>query len=295
MAINPYINVVSQQAKDMHADIIIEAVRAYGQNVMYLPRTLADVDSILNESLDSRFDSAIEIEMYIENIEGFDGEGALLTQFGLDIKDQANFIVARKRWAEEFPEAFRPLEGDLIWYPLTGSLFEIKFVNQEKIFYQLNDLSVFQMQCELFDYGREELNTGIEEIDAVETFLKSASSLAKTTYDPYYIPDPLDPVEQLAYTIGETVYVGIDIATATFSAEVKSFDPLTGWVVMIDVLGIAITDDILIGNRSGAMYGINDIHYNILPDEENTLSDNQDYQEAADAGLIIDFTNPFGG
>ena len=112
--------------------------------------------------------------MYIENTEGFDGEGDLFTKFGVEIRDAATFIVARKRWANVVGqmnnqiESIRPREGDLIYLTLTNKLFEIMHVEHEQPFYQLSNLPTFKLRCELFTYSDERLNTSIDAIDDIE-------------------------------------------------------------------------------------------------------------------------------
>jgi len=146
----------------------------YGQDILYIPRVSIEQDEIFNEDY-SRFDDAYTIEMYIANTEGFEGEGTLLSKFGLEIRDQATFVVSKRRFQqlvdldENDVSAIRPQEGDLIYLPLTNSLFEIKFVEHEKPFYRLSNLPTFEVQCELFEYSSEELDTGIRGIDQYET------------------------------------------------------------------------------------------------------------------------------
>jgi hypothetical protein len=146
----------------------------YGQDVYYLPRDIVNEDSILNEDVPSKFNSSHKIEMYIENVEGFDGEGDLFTKFGVQIRDAATFIVARKRWEQTVRrydneiQSVRPIEGDLIYLPLTNKLFEIMHVEHEQPFYQLSNLPTYKLRCELFEYNDEDLDTGIEQIDDIE-------------------------------------------------------------------------------------------------------------------------------
>ncbi len=145
----------------------------YGQDVYYLPREIVNKDNIFLDDVPSRFGNAYKVEMYIENTEAFDGEGDLFTKFGIELRDQANFIVSRRRWKSLVGNRlaennFRPREGDLIYLTLSESLFEIRKVETETPFYQLSNLPTFKMQCELFEYNDEDLDTGIDTIDGVE-------------------------------------------------------------------------------------------------------------------------------
>ena len=174
MARNPYFSQKVRSEQNLYEDIIIESLKMYGQDVYYLPRDTVNEDRILGEDVPSSFNSSYKVEMYIENTEGFDGEGDLFTKFGVEIRDQATFIVARKRWTQTVAkydndiDSVRPREGDLIYLSLSNSLFEITHVEHEQPFYQLSNLPTYKLRCELFEYNDENLDTGIEVIDDIE-------------------------------------------------------------------------------------------------------------------------------
>lgn len=164
-------------------DLIIEALGIYGQPTYYIPRGAIRDDEILNEEY-SRFSDAYAIEMYIENTSGFEGEGTLLSKFGIEIRDQATFIISRRRFRQLVEidsnaiRAERPREGDLVYLPLSNSLFEIKFVEHEQPFYQLNDLPTYKLQCELFEYSHEDIDTGIPGVDQFQSEHASRTVIA---------------------------------------------------------------------------------------------------------------------
>ena len=112
--------------------------------------------------------------MYIENIEGFEGEGDLFTRFGVEIRDEATFVVSRRRWTQQVGRmdneitSVRPLEGDLIYLPMSNKLFQINHVEHEQPFYQLSNLPVFKLRAQLFEYNDEDLDTNIDVIDKIE-------------------------------------------------------------------------------------------------------------------------------
>ena len=174
MATNVYFSQKVKSEQLLYEDIVIESLKMYGQDVYYLPRDIVNEDKILGEDVPSRFNSAYKIEMYIENIEGFDGEGDLFTKFGVEIRDQATFIVARRRWNyavarhDNELESVRPREGDVIYLPLSNSMFQIMAVEHEQPFYQISNLPTYKMRCELFEYSDEDLDTGISTIDSIE-------------------------------------------------------------------------------------------------------------------------------
>jgi len=177
MATNLYFSQGRKSEQTLYEDIIIESLKMYGQDVYYVPRELVNRDTIFGDDNTSRFDNAYRIEMYIEGVEGFDGEGDLFAKFGVEIRDAATFIMARRRWLNTVASIentleepfYRPREGDLIVLTLSNSIFEIQKVEDETPFYQLKNLPVFRMRCELFEYNDEDFDTGVGEIDAIET------------------------------------------------------------------------------------------------------------------------------
>ncbi len=175
MATNRYFRQGATSEQILYEDLIIESLKIYGQDVYYLPREIVKRDTIFGDDSTSRFDNAYRLEMYIENVEGFDGKGDLFTKFGVEIRDAATFIVARRRWksqvqfyenTDEKP-MYRPREGDLIYLTLSDSFFEITKVETENPFYQLKDLPVFRIRAELFEYNDEDFDTGLD-LDDIE-------------------------------------------------------------------------------------------------------------------------------
>ena len=160
-------------------DLIVESIKIYGMDVQYLPRTIVAEDSFFGEDPLSKFTDSYEMEMYIKNVEGFEGEGDFLSRFNLEIRDQITFTVSQRRWAEEVTlgdthtddegnNIGRPAEGDLIYFPLTGKIYEIKFIEHESIFYQMGALQTYDLTCELFQYSHEVIDTGRTDIDQIE-------------------------------------------------------------------------------------------------------------------------------
>ena len=170
-------------------DIIIESLKIYGQDVRYIPRTLIAKDEILGEDRLSQFNNQYPIESYFENIDNFEGQGSFIQKFGLMVEQSATLVIARKRW-EQLIGTFgttilpsRPCEGDLIYFPLTKGLFEIKFVQHQDPFYQIGKLYVYKLQIELFQYASEKINTGDNAIDVFETLKSFAIDITTNTDD----------------------------------------------------------------------------------------------------------------
>ena len=157
--------------QNLYEDLIIECLRIYGFEIIYIPRKAVNEDRILGEDPLSRFEHAYPIEMYMENVQGLDGEGELLSKFGVETRESATFVVSRRRWLETVGRTgntvldIRPAEGDVLFFPLTKSYFEIRKVEGDQPFYQVGKLYVFRLQCELMQMSSEEFNTGEELID----------------------------------------------------------------------------------------------------------------------------------
>ena len=171
---NLYFSAGARSEQNLYEDLIIESIKIYGQDLYYLPRDLVNVDSVFREDPVSSFNSNYLLEMYVDNIDGFDGEGDLFTKFGVEIRDQVTFTVAKRRWQQTVMrydneiQGIRPLEGDLVFTPFSKKLFQIMHVEHEQPFYQLNNLPVFKLQCELFEYNDEDFDVSNEDILQLE-------------------------------------------------------------------------------------------------------------------------------
>ena len=199
----------SAQEQKFMENLIIESIEIYGQNIYYLPRTYVNKDTILNEVESSEFNQALQVRAYVNNVDGWEGQGELLSKFGIRIEDKTTFIFSRSKFEEKVDDNAalnvegRPNEGDLIWFPITKHLFEIKFVEVERPFYQLGKGYVWECQCELFEYSDEEIDTGVVEIDAIETAFANAIKLV------------MDPGGSGDFTVGEEIVGDLHLATAT--------------------------------------------------------------------------------
>ena len=100
MAKNFHIKSGVRSEQLLYENLVIESLKIYGQEVYYLPRDIVNENKIFGDDVPSRFNSSYKIEMFIENVEGFEGEGDLFTKFGVEIRDEATFVVSRRRWGE---------------------------------------------------------------------------------------------------------------------------------------------------------------------------------------------------
>ena len=163
---NNYARVSEQSLID---DLVIESIKQYGVDVIYISRAIKGRDAIFNEDDFPVYNETFEFETYVKNMEGFEGEGDFLSKFGLQIRDTLTLTVANRTFerhvTREVVELIRPREGDLIYFPLNEKIFEIKFVEHESVFYQMGKTQVFDMTCELIEYSNQRFNTGRSEID----------------------------------------------------------------------------------------------------------------------------------
>lgn len=222
MARSVYASTGSKSEQLFHEDLIVESLSFYAQNFYYIPRTLVGKDEILGEDRLSEFKDAYGIEMYLENVDGFEGAGAFIQKFGLMMEQSATLVVARRRWQQligRFGQTIipaRPAEGDLLYFPLTGGLFEIKFVQHQNPFYQIGNLYVFKLQVELFQYASEKISTGVKEIDAFETLKSFDVNVVKNGQ----IKSVVITNKGTAYNVPPIVTIGNDW-TANTDVEVR--------------------------------------------------------------------------
>ena len=212
MATNHYFDQYTQQPEQrLIEDLTIEAIKMYGHDVIYMPRETLERDDIFGEDIRSLFSDNYMIEMYIETVDGFTGGPAVLAKFGMQLVDQAELVVSKKRFEETIWDKVRPMEGDLIWLPMSNSIFEINFVEHENPFYQLGKLHSYKLTVELFTHSHEEFDTGKKSIDRISTDYSQESELDK--FDNYEIDDEKqDVVDQF----GASEKIHIQTETSDF-------------------------------------------------------------------------------
>jgi len=231
MATNHYFNHYGTDTpyQKLVENIVIESIKSFGIDVHYMPRTEVNTDSIFGEDRISKFEDARMVEVYIKSIDGFEGDGTFVSNFGLEVRDQITFTIARRRFQElNFETGHRdkePLEGDLIFFPLSDSLFEIKHVQDTNVFYQMGGLQTFDLVCELFEYGDEAIDTGIEELDKIE---REESYTIKFTLG----------TGAGTFTVGEQVYQGsTGYANSAIKGEVFDWNSSTSLVTIGNIIG----------------------------------------------------------
>ena len=175
MPTNVYFDTGTKPEQHLYEDLMIEQLKIYGQDVYYIPRTLIKEDNLLGEDVLSKFGDAYQIEMYFENVEGYEGEKEIMSKFGLQMQDDATFVVAKRRFEQlvsgdsNLIVKTRPNEGDLVYFPKVNKMFEISFVDHDDPFYQVHNIPAYKLKVKTFEYSSEDINTGVAEIDAIQT------------------------------------------------------------------------------------------------------------------------------
>jgi len=302
MATNPYFNFRSTASEqNLIEDLTIEAIKTMGMDVIYLPRDFVKKDNLFGEDILSKFTSTYEIEMYLQSVDGFDGEGDILAKYGLEIKDKVSLVVSQRRFREsvgDLANITRPREGDLIYFPMGNYLFEINFVEHENPFYQLGKNQTYLLQCELFTYSLENIQTGLSGPNAVQDKVKeyaqvfTLGSVVGSTSDFYR---------------GETLY---QVAGVSGSSSVYADATATATVIdwSRDSLELTISSDTgtfltganqtVKGRNSAAEYTLTTIASTNLVVPENIVTDKPDGDNSLfglDSQGVIDFTevDPF--
>lgn len=184
MATNFYFNNFSSSGEQaLIENLIIESIKIYGVENYYIPRKIVNKDTTFREQEFAEYGEAINVEMYIRNFDGFEGDGEFLSKFGVQVRDQITFSIAMRVFEQEVGRNLqrdRPLENDLVWFPFNKALYQIKYVNKKPVFYQMGALQFYDVVCELYEYSNEVFNTGIDIID--ETY-----NAFLTTTDPYFV------------------------------------------------------------------------------------------------------------
>ena len=275
----------SAQEQTFMENLIVESIELYGQDIYYLPRTYVNRDTIFQEVENSSFTQALAVRAYVNNVEGWEGQGELLSKFGVRIEDKTTFIFSRKKFEEKVDDNAtlnvegRPNEGDLIWFPTTKHLFEIQFVEAERPFYQLGKGYVWECQCELFEYSDEDIDTGVAEIDAIET------SFANTITVNFAAASGSGD-----FTVGEIVAGG----NSNVTAEVKAWDSSNRQLQVFNRSGIFTIPETVTGQTSGAAWTT--ASYNTLNNvnTEDSIDQNYAFELADDDILDFSEANPFG-
>ncbi len=306
---NVYFSQAVRSEQSLYEDLVMESLKIFGQDVYYIPRTLVERDDILGEDPSSKFDDAYLIEAYIENQDGFEGAGDLYQKFGLEIRDEANFIISKRSWERlvglynNTLGTVKPQEGDIIFLPLSNSFFEITFVEHEQPFYQLSNLPVYKLTCSLFEYSDEKFDTDIDIIDNLAEANAYQTKLhVSVTGNAHFIKGE---------TVSQTLVAAVEgVSDAIIvSGEISTLDIISAEVAEITVINVGVT------GSSGEMreFAVSDTLGLVGSERTNTCfitnlygveeigsfsldGQSQNYAFEIEADGFLDFTesNPFG-
>ena len=312
MATSVYFSGAVKSEQDLYEDLVTESIKIFGQDVIYIPRTRIAEDALLNEEW-SEFTAAYPIEMFLENAEGFEGDGNLLGKFGLEIRDQANFVVTKRRWDNVigvnvntanlgYTEVGQPAEGDLIYMTMTQRLFEIRYVEPKSPFYQLQKLPSYTLTAELFEYNDQHFDTGWDEIDQVEWDNATSYSYIMSTATAYKLGEEVTQWTGVNDSASPAVPINVIGYVAGWEGDVKRLTIISphqstngdGTFKAFSVQAAA--NRALVGTESGTTS-------QITVDQSGTIktfynkdpyADNDELEVFGDD--VIDFTesNPFG-
>lgn len=298
-----YFSQAVKSEQNLYEDLIIESLKIFGQDVYYIPRTLVSRDNILGEDRASKFDDAYLIEAYIENTDGFEGAGDLYQKFGLEIRDEATFVISRRQWQNlvgiwnNVVDTNKPQEGDLIFLPMSNSFFEISFVEDEQPFYQLSNLPVYKMQCSLFEYNEEDFETGVDAIDVVQGQQSYQVGMTVTVAGGNHFKQGETVTQVISTNPAISVYGEIQTLTKTSDIAATISVSNIGVTGSTDAKDFFVSNSVgLLGSESGRTCYITSI--NDVADAEAFPSDDQaeNYAFEVEADGFLDFTetNPFG-
>ena len=280
-------------------DMVIESIRNHGIDVYYIPReSQSSVDEIYGEDTVKTYTKVYPLDVYLESYNNFEGNEEFFSKFGLEVNKGVTCVIARRTFEKYVPLSLRnvPKEGDLIWFPTQLKLMEIKFVEQEKSFFQLGRPGgargavstvagakvgyMYEITCETFKYNGELINTGYSEIDSIadlRAFSVNYTMAAGGTN---------------TYLVDEIVYQGASLATATAKGYVSEWNKPSGILRLRNVKGQFTTSSPIIGVSSGASWTLSSA--DTMEDATTTFDDNVRIETEADGILDFTETNPFG-
>lgn len=296
MAVNRYFNNFPSQTHIntehlLMEDIIVESIQIMGHNVYYIPRESFDEgDMVLGEYKNSAFNKAYLIEAYLLNVGGHEGQQDFFTKFGLEIRDNDNFILSRRSFRNTLPLELRqrPQEGDLVYVPVLHKMFEIKFVEHEVMFHSIGRRLpfVYDLKCEAFRGSQEQIATGVEEVDQVAI---------DNTFTIELQLEPAVGHPDAEYYLGETVFQSpnTNFNGATCTAVIKKWFSGNNKLLVYNVVGNFQSDHTVIGQASNTIYNLA-VSDTLTDHNDYDLFDNKDVN--TDAEGILDFSehNPFG-
>jgi hypothetical protein len=273
-------------------DLIIESIRNHGIDVYYLPReSQSSTDELFGDDPVKCYRHAIKIEMYLETFQNYEGNQEFFSKFGLELQETARLCMSRRSFerlvARQFPQSHHvPKEGDLVYLPTQFKLMEIKFVEEEKNFFQLGKDAknpyMYGLSMEAFKYNGELLQTGVTEIDSIPNV------------QAYALDFTLDAGGSGTFTNLEWVYQGTSLENAVAKAVVAGWDKPSRKLKLRNIKGEFVAGSLVKGNSSGAQWNIADEADVMRNSNYESVEDNERIEQEADNILDFSEANPFG-
>jgi len=287
MATNLYFNNYNSSPEQrLIEDLMIETIKINGVDCYYIPNSNESArDLIYGEDPLKRFDASYPLELYITNVDGYEGEREFFSKFGLEIRNNMSVIVSKRSFARWVPQTYqRPREGDLIYIPFlsqSGEIYEIKYVNYSEAFYVLGNKYpyFYKLELEKFKYSQETIDTGVPNID-------------NTVFEDAYNVTLMVTANTISnnFTLGEVVAAN----TSGVSGTVVYWDRPTGTLKVTDLLGTFANNQLLTGNTSNARFVISNAVNALTDPQEREMYDNFSIQTEADDVVDLSESNPFG-
>lgn len=288
MATNLYFNNYNSSPEQrLIEDLMIETIKINGVDCYYIPNVNESArDLIYGEDPLKKFTAAYPLELYITNVDGYEGEREFFSKFGLEIRNNMSVIVSKRSFARWVPQDryIRPREGDLIYIPFlaqTGELYEIKYVNFSEAFYVLGNKYpyFYKLELEKFKYSQEKIDTGIPNVD--DTVFQDAYNVTLMV---------TANTASNNFTLGEVVTAN----TSGVSGTVAYWDRPTGTLKVTDLLGTFANNQLVTGNTSGANFVVANAVDPLTDSQEREMYDNKSIQSEADDVVDLSESNPFG-
>jgi hypothetical protein len=296
MPTNHYFNFFPEQITSeqlLIEDLVIESLKIHSMDIYYLPRESRDqIDRLMGEDQLKSFDTAYIIEVYVENVMGMEGQGDLISKFGLEIHDEMTVLMSRRRFNFTIPTLIRPREGDIIYMPLVQNFFEITFVeheNQQAMFYTLGrgrggNVYVYALKLKQFVFSNEQIQTGVQEVDDQILESYQLTNLVLTTGS-----------GEFDVSNNEIVFQGSDVANATAFGTAHTWDSGNTTLSIALVNGLFSNTANVVGANSGAQWIMGSVDTNTPLDTQfEDIVDNKIIETESNQLLDFDESNPFG-
>jgi len=210
MARNNYFKRSNRESR-LFEQLVVEQIKIYGFDVHYIFREFQDLDSLFGEDPVSKFRKSFQVEMFVGNYEFFETQDKILDKFGINLQDSISLLVSKKRFTEEtakYDGETIPKEGDIIYFPEYGGLYEIKYVNSRNSFF------AYELSCEKFRYSGEQLDTEIVEVDRIEEVFDNMRE--------FQLTDIVGKFHE-----GEVIYQGLTLGSASYFGTIIDYERTT--------------------------------------------------------------------